>query len=626
MSQRDKRRAIGALVPFVGDASVRLEGVELAWTLPVVALSHEAILVRSPESAPSGSLVHLELTTGAELVQGMGEVAGARAIGEGHEILIQLLFVDEQSRTALRRLVSESRGDGTTVEWSAGAGAPAEEGAQAEAEEAPRGQTPPPTAEAEPSSKEAAADAAARVERAAPLRSDEASSAESREPDEASTAPASPSGWTLDPIDPTEVEAVDLGNPGMPSGWETRETTVGENPARVFRAAVPPAADVPPGQDPAGERAGSRFATGNASSEPGAAESPAGESAGAAAAQERAAHAASHEIVAGEEAGAVQGDPRSGMEETREGDGQPPKAADGLGDRSRNAPGGGTPAGAGPARAREADPARAVEGPWRTDPAGAREVDPFHGAGDGWSGPLDEIPDESGGTNEPSSRSRTWALPALLLIVAFLAAAWWTRDSWLGRPERPSPPPERGPAAANQPRDTPPETSPSLAAGSERGRVPPAGEVAEATGVSPAEGEEAGSASPSPPSLAGDAAAERIAPAEGGDPLGLLGVDVKPLPGETRVTVSLSGPIRESSVSSFGLATPPRFVVKLGGVAGAGLFPGGTPELARIRAGIHEGPNDAPETHLVFDLAALATTGSFSVSGSTIEVRLVTGG
>lgn len=212
------------------------------------------------------------------------------------------------------------------------------------------------------------------------------------------------------------------------------------------------------------------------------------------------------------------------------------------------------------------------------------------------------------GEQAPSSRTRV--LPVALLIVAFLAAAWWTRDAWLGGAEPAVP---GGAAASADPAPT--------------GSSPEAAVDESEQAASDARGEPTdGEALDTPPGVTDEANAAEILEPSAGGPLELSSVDVSGGRGETRVTVSLSGPIASSSVSSFGLVTPPRFVVKLLGVSGTGFYAAGTPELARIRIGIHDGPGGEPETHLVFDLAALGATGSVEVSGSSLLVRLTGGG
>ncbi|HVS66638.1 MAG TPA: PilZ domain-containing protein [Thermoanaerobaculia bacterium] len=646
MSPRDKPRSIGALVPFVGDATVRLEGVELAWTLPVVAVSHEALLVRSPESSPAGSLVHLELTTGADLVQGMGEVAGVRPSGDGHEILIQLLFVDEQSRSVLRRLVSESEDAGVAVEWS-GARAPA--GAQAPSV----GEAPPPAAERPPAPESPRAGQPApggEHEPAPPLEvsGPEADSAKSvpseagRGGNEAAHAgrepsPA-PSGWTLDPIDPGDVAAVDLGQPSgrdddpAAGGGQALVPIAGEGAAGVVevvevveagkgsdaggpadggKVAKPArgAGAAPPGASP-GEAARDRAEAGvtgggrTSAQAPDAGRTPAAEAAAGSALASTGGDLgrASDSPVDDDPAGGWQR-PTTAPSAAEEASGLAPTSWAGEGEE-------------GPASGGESSVGGRLDGGVAGEPVGGRRsVD------DGEIAPWD-VDHEFASPSTSPSRSRVWLLPALLLIVAFAAAAWWTRDAWLGRSD--------GAPTESEPESEPARPSEAAAAladaASGAAALPPSGEAAAAGEEVEPGGEEREPGGAAPPR--GESApppAPAVAQQRDG-PLELTGVDVQDLRGETRVTVSLSGPVAGGAVSSFGLPTPPRYVVRLTGVAGAGSFSAGTPELTRVRVGLHQGANGQPETHLVFDLAALGITGSFTVSGSTIEVRLVNGG
>jgi hypothetical protein len=541
-------------VPFDGDASVRLEGVDLAFTVPVVALSHEALLVRAPESAPAGSLVHLELTMGSDLVQGMGEVAGVRPSGGGHELLIQLLFVDEQSRAVLRRLVSESRGEPADVEWATG-GTPAGASAQPAPAPAAAAISPeaPSTAEAgAPPRQPAQRPAGERVDPApnvseprpaavaapgrtptplvttapapAPVSTATSTPAPGRAAEEVAE-PASRSAWQLDPIDPTQVAAAELEK--------------ARNRPRPAADSSPPYEGSPP-----------------AAGKPAAAEAP------------------------------------TWRMEALTASWQEPVAA--------------TPA---PATVGQA--ASFAGGPMVED----REPDDL---GRDFGRLLEDEAEEDGEELAEQRRSRVRLLPALLLILAFVAAAWWTRDAWLGGSGSSAP------------------TSPESATEGDRAGQVVEGQVVEGQGQAgdaPADvevvvtGEDELDEPAAPPEdlpaqPVGDLAANTSGPRE------LLGIDVRELRGETRVTVTLSGPIADSAISSFGLATPPRFVVRLRGVSGAGPYAGGTPELAQtpelsqVRVGLHQGPGGVPETHVVFDLAALGTTGTVSSSGSRLEVRL----
>jgi hypothetical protein len=273
-----------------------------------------------------------------------------------------------------------------------------------------------------------------------------------------------------------------------------------------------------------------------------------------------------------------------------------------------------------PAGAPPADPAGCIEGP-------AGRVEDAGGVF-GHDRAFDDVDHAlAGEAAPPAPRSRGWLLPALLLILA-LAAAWWTRDAWLGRSVAA---PEAGPSTSGSgERQTASDSEPAAtsavppepdAAGPDP--AAPAGSQGSTAAGEGAEGEGAESSS-SPIGLV--PGAPTVAAERSDGPLELVDVEVEQGRGETRVRVTLSGPIEAARVSSFALPTPPRFVVRLPGVAGAGLFSGGTPELAQVRVGLHEGRNGEPETHVVFDLAALGTTGSISVAGPTIEVRLVTGG
>lgn len=535
MSPHGKQGPIGALVPFEGDASVRLEGIDMAFTVPVVALSLEALLVRAPESSPAGSLVHIELTTGSDLVQGMGEVAGVRPVADGHELLIQLLYVDAQSRSVLQRLVSESEGE-TTVEWATGPTSPSV--AAAPAGERPEPGAPEPSHEGEgpaavPSEEPSREESIARAPTApspelpesserpevpelpesserpeAPELPESFEPPESPEasPGEAISTPPAQAGvavpdiaeepspvWTLDPVDPTEVAAVDL------------ET------AAASPKASQQADEVEPPWTPAVEA------------------------------------------------------------------GLPP-----------------------PSRWAESG----VSG--EVDPAALAEPTPHEPAGVYGYG-MSEI-------EAHRKSSRTWLLPAALLVVIFLSAAWWTRDAWLGGGETPV---SEAEADDSSPGPPSPDAALDPAAVDAAGREPSdvGAERAPESGDEGTLGEQAVTEVESPPVREPEA----VAPS---GPVEILGVDIRRGRGETLVTVSLSGPLEGSAISSFGLVRPPRFVVKLLGVSDSGFYAADTPELARVRIGIHEGAGGVPETHMVFDLATLGATGSVSASGSTLVVRL----
>jgi hypothetical protein len=243
VKETPRKQANGELVPFVGDASVRLEGVDLAWTVPVVALSQDAVLVRVPESSEGGSLVHVELTAGAELVQGMGEVASVRpaeSAAGGHELLIRFLFLDEPSRGVLRSLVERARSG------HAGAASSAPEAAASASDDAlvrealvddPGPAAPDAALAHEP---EPAAEPA--IPRAAEAEPEQAAATAREGSRPLAPAVEEAGGWVLDPVDPDAVAGIDLSRLEPASGPPPAAEAA---PAPIPGAARPAASDAP---------------------------------------------------------------------------------------------------------------------------------------------------------------------------------------------------------------------------------------------------------------------------------------------------------------------------------------------------------------------------------------------
>ncbi|HVS15909.1 MAG TPA: hypothetical protein VMV46_18455 [Thermoanaerobaculia bacterium] len=489
MSETPRQRPPSELVPYTGDASVRLEGVDLAWTVPVVALSGDALLVRVPATSEGGSLVHVELTTGAELVQGMGEVVSAQPAAweaESHELLIRFLFLDEPSRGVLRRLVEQARSQGAALDRD---GSPSNADAELVGEALVD-----------------AAEVGGDVEQAAP-------------------ADGSPE-WVLDPIDPDQ--ALD---PELPELLGSAGASLAEPP------------------------------TGSVLAAPGVAD----------------AHGA---LVGGD------AEPAAPL--------APPEAA-------------------------------------HRDPAGSAEpAEPAAPAGGHY------------GAARRRSAAPVWGLSAVLLVAILLAAAWWTREVWLdgagAAPERSASP---GDAAARssepsgaEPTEvtrtawTPVETSPE--AGGPPGESPGAGTAAPEAEAAEQPASD-GPAPPQDPTPGGDPAPDPLSVAAGGSAAGagspsgsveVRAVDVTERDGETVVSVTLSAPLPAGDLDTFSLSDPPRFVVRLLGVATDRSFAGATAQLSRIRTGLHVGPNGRPETRLVLDLGAESVQPTITRAGARLEVVL----